>query len=191
MNEYNKNIGNRIRELRELSDITIKEIAEKSDNFVGVCVPNVYLNLAKDKLAGSKVHYGVENVYHEDKGAYTGEVRIPYTKKELESLIPSFESHYESLGGKNIIVDVLIKNLPVNIIRNDLVVVRTRIALGNWGDLIIGQSLVYPAHFVKRHAPDKACCVFVPVEKCITTCNYIYTEESYPTPAYITCRVGL
>ena len=28
MNEYNKNIGNRIRELRELSDITIKEIAE-------------------------------------------------------------------------------------------------------------------------------------------------------------------
>ena len=29
MNEYNKDIGNRIRELRELSDITIKEIAEK------------------------------------------------------------------------------------------------------------------------------------------------------------------
>ena len=29
MNEYNKDIGNRIREVRELSDITIKEIAEK------------------------------------------------------------------------------------------------------------------------------------------------------------------
>ncbi|MBR3139688.1 MAG: helix-turn-helix transcriptional regulator, partial [Methanobrevibacter sp.] len=29
MNEYNKDIGNRIRELRELSDITIKEIAEE------------------------------------------------------------------------------------------------------------------------------------------------------------------
>ena len=28
MNEYNKDIGNRIRELRELSDITIKEISE-------------------------------------------------------------------------------------------------------------------------------------------------------------------
>ena len=28
MNEYNKDIGNRIRELRELSDITIKEIAD-------------------------------------------------------------------------------------------------------------------------------------------------------------------
>ena len=29
MNEYNKDIGNRIRELRELSECTIKEIAEK------------------------------------------------------------------------------------------------------------------------------------------------------------------
>ena len=29
LNEYNKDIGNRIRELRELSDITIKEIAER------------------------------------------------------------------------------------------------------------------------------------------------------------------
>ena len=28
MNEYNKDIGNRIRELRELSDITVKELAE-------------------------------------------------------------------------------------------------------------------------------------------------------------------
>ena len=58
----------------------IKEIADKSDNYVGVCVPNVYLNLAKDKLAGSKVHYGVENVYYEDKGAYTGEVSTSMLK---------------------------------------------------------------------------------------------------------------
>ena len=29
MNEYNKDIGNRIRELRELSDITVKEIADE------------------------------------------------------------------------------------------------------------------------------------------------------------------
>ena len=29
LNEYNKDIGNRIRELRELSDIAVKEIAEK------------------------------------------------------------------------------------------------------------------------------------------------------------------
>ena len=58
----------------------IKEIAEHTDNYVGVCVPNVYLNLAKDKLAGSKVHYGVENVYHQDKGAYTGEVSVDMLK---------------------------------------------------------------------------------------------------------------
>ena len=29
LNEYNKDIGNRIRELRELSDITISEIASE------------------------------------------------------------------------------------------------------------------------------------------------------------------
>ena len=29
MNEYNQDIGNRIKELRELSDITTKEIAEE------------------------------------------------------------------------------------------------------------------------------------------------------------------
>ena len=58
----------------------IKEIAANTENYVGVCVPNVYLNLAKDKLAGSKVHYGVENVYHEDKGAYTGEVSVNMLK---------------------------------------------------------------------------------------------------------------
>ena len=31
MNEYNKNIGNRVKELRELSDITIQDFAEELD----------------------------------------------------------------------------------------------------------------------------------------------------------------
>ena len=34
MNDYNKNIGNRIRELRELSDITIKDIAKELGSLV-------------------------------------------------------------------------------------------------------------------------------------------------------------
>ena len=29
MNEYNKDIGNRIKELRELSDITVQDIAQE------------------------------------------------------------------------------------------------------------------------------------------------------------------
>lgn len=31
LNEYNKNIGNRVKELRELSDITIQDFAEELD----------------------------------------------------------------------------------------------------------------------------------------------------------------
>ena len=49
-------------------------IASTSTNVVGVCVPSVYLNLAKYALEGSKVLYGGENMHYEDKGAFTGEI---------------------------------------------------------------------------------------------------------------------
>lgn len=49
-------------------------IANTSDNVVGVCVPSVYLNFAKFALEGSKVLYGAENMHYEDKGAFTGEI---------------------------------------------------------------------------------------------------------------------
>ena len=50
------------------------EIASTSTNVVGVCVPSVYLDLAKYALEGSKVLYGAENMHYEDKGAFTGEI---------------------------------------------------------------------------------------------------------------------
>lgn len=49
-------------------------LAQNSNNIVGVCVPYVYLNLAKYMLEGSKVLYGAENMHYADKGAYTGEI---------------------------------------------------------------------------------------------------------------------
>ena len=52
----------------------LKMIANNSENVVGVCVPSVYLDLAKYSLEGSKVLFGTQNMYHEDKGAYTGEI---------------------------------------------------------------------------------------------------------------------
>ena len=58
----------------------LRKIADDTNNYVGICVPNVYLNLAKDKLNGSKVHYGVENVYYKDNGAYTGETSVHMLK---------------------------------------------------------------------------------------------------------------
>ena len=50
------------------------EISAHSDNVVGVCIPSVYLDLAKYTLEGSKVLYGAQNMHYEDNGAYTGEI---------------------------------------------------------------------------------------------------------------------
>lgn len=61
---------------------------------------NIYLD-ALDSKTGKEVFIIVNPV----NADYSN-----YTKKELESLIPSFESHYESLGGKNIVVDVVTVN---------------------------------------------------------------------------------
>ncbi|MBR2467633.1 MAG: triose-phosphate isomerase [Clostridia bacterium] len=52
----------------------LKPIAEASDNFVGVCVPYVYLPLASTMCKGTKIHFGVQNMYYAEKGAYTGEI---------------------------------------------------------------------------------------------------------------------
>ncbi len=52
----------------------LKEVAEHTDNMVGVCVPYVYLCLANYHLNGSKVNFGVQNMNAKVSGAYTGEV---------------------------------------------------------------------------------------------------------------------
>lgn len=52
----------------------ITEIANSTTNVVGVCLPSVYLNMAKYMLEGSKVLFGAENMHYADKGAYTGEI---------------------------------------------------------------------------------------------------------------------
>ena len=52
----------------------LAEIASTSDNVVGVCVPYVYLNMAKGMLEGSKVLFGAQNMHHKDSGAYTREI---------------------------------------------------------------------------------------------------------------------
>ena len=52
----------------------LKEIANNTENFVGVCVPYVYLPLASKMCKGTKINFGVQNMYFADKGAYTGEI---------------------------------------------------------------------------------------------------------------------
>lgn len=52
----------------------LKPIANNSQNIVGVCLPYVYLDLAKRKCKGSAILYGAQNLYYKDNGAYTGEI---------------------------------------------------------------------------------------------------------------------
>ena len=52
----------------------LTNVANNTTNVVGVCVPYVYINMAKYMLEGSKVLFGAENMHYEDKGAYTGEI---------------------------------------------------------------------------------------------------------------------
>lgn len=52
----------------------VSTIASTASNVVGVCVPSVYLDLAKYSLEGSKVLYGAQNMHYKESGAYTGEI---------------------------------------------------------------------------------------------------------------------
>lgn len=54
----------------------LSTIASSSNNVVGVCMPSIYINLAKYMLEGTKVLYGAENMFYADKGAYTGEISV-------------------------------------------------------------------------------------------------------------------
>ena len=52
----------------------IKEAADKSTAEVVVCTPFIDLPAAVSAAEGSKIGVGAQNIYFEDKGAYTGEV---------------------------------------------------------------------------------------------------------------------
>lgn len=52
----------------------LKKVSKNSNNKVGVCVPFVYLDLAKKLLKGTNVLYGAQNLYFKESGAFTGEV---------------------------------------------------------------------------------------------------------------------
>lgn len=52
----------------------LAKLAETTENQVGVCVPYVYLDLANKMLKETNVMFGVQNMHHENSGAFTGEV---------------------------------------------------------------------------------------------------------------------
>lgn len=58
----------------------LKKIAKNSSNFVGVCVPYVYLPLANKMCKNTKIHFGAQNMFYEKNGAFTGEISADMLK---------------------------------------------------------------------------------------------------------------
>lgn len=52
----------------------LKKSCENDTVDVAFLVPSIDLFVAKEKLSGSKICYGAENFYFEEKGAFTGEI---------------------------------------------------------------------------------------------------------------------
>lgn len=78
----------------------LKKIAKQSDNYVGVCVPSVYLDLASKMCKHTKIHYGVQNMYCEPSGAYTGEVSANMLKDFDTELVILGHSERRNIFGE-------------------------------------------------------------------------------------------
>jgi len=58
----------------------LKKDSTTSANYVGVCVPSIYLELAVNIFKNSNVAVGAQNIFYENSGAYTGEISVPMIK---------------------------------------------------------------------------------------------------------------
>jgi len=52
----------------------LDKVSKKTNNIVGVCLPSIHIPLAQKYLKYTS--YGAQNVYFQDKGAYTGEQSV-------------------------------------------------------------------------------------------------------------------
>lgn len=78
----------------------LKKVAKQSENYVGVCVPYVYLPLANKMCKKSKVHFGSQNMYFQPKGAFTGEISANMLKEFNTELVILGHSERRALFGE-------------------------------------------------------------------------------------------
>ena len=74
----------------ELLDALRSGMATLPNVDCAVCVPFPYLSQAQQKLSGSAVKWGAQDVHQSDKGAYTGEVSA--------AMLRDFGCHYAIVG---------------------------------------------------------------------------------------------
>ncbi len=68
--KMHKTIRETVILIQELAKLT----ADVSTTDIVVCPPFTALFVAREALAGSRIHLGAQNMYWEDKGAFTGEI---------------------------------------------------------------------------------------------------------------------
>jgi triosephosphate isomerase (TIM) len=66
--------------IEPLLDGLLANFPHKVKAHVVVFPPAIYIPLVAEKLAGSMIGWGAQTVYHEDAGAYTGELSAPMLK---------------------------------------------------------------------------------------------------------------
>jgi triosephosphate isomerase len=63
-----------------------------------ICPPFVFLGLARDALAGSSIKVGAQNVFWEEKGAFTGEISPPMLADLCEYVIVGHSERRKYFG---------------------------------------------------------------------------------------------
>ena len=69
-----------LEEALEFSTFLKDELVNINELDIGICPTYICLNDIKKQLNGTNIKVGAQNVYYEDKGAYTGEVSVPMLK---------------------------------------------------------------------------------------------------------------
>ncbi len=79
-----------------------RAIRERADGTVGVekivCPPFVYLQAVADALAGSTIAVGAQNLYWEEKGAFTGEISVTQVAEVARHVIIGHSERRQYFG---------------------------------------------------------------------------------------------
>ncbi len=89
-----------IKESAELIDALIPRLQEYNNVDLVVCTPYIDLPVAKEKLEGTKIKVGAQNLHWETSGAYTGEISAPMLKDLCDYVIIG-HSERRAMFGEN------------------------------------------------------------------------------------------
>ena len=110
MNKTGAEAAALIREIREGYNGDAVEVA--------VCPPFTALRDAREALGGTNIRLGAQNVYHEEKGAFTGEVSIPMLQDLGVELVIVGHSERRQVFGES---DALVNKKVTKVIKSGLI----------------------------------------------------------------------